>query len=240
MVRLWDVTQGREVRRFWGHTDGVLCVAFTADGRRVLSGGGDRIFRVYGGITFNINGAITGTGNVRHTDGGTLALIGNNSFTGNLISAGGSGRIIALSGANTYTGITHIVNGSTVRLDANNTLPDTSAVLMYANATFNANGRTDTFRGLFVGSAGDANSTVNLGGAGSTGTLKAAVQTVEGKSVVFVRTPEGFEKREVELGRSDDDAVEVASGLKPGDEIAVGNTFLLKAELGKSEADHDH
>jgi len=69
---------------------------------------------------------------------------------------------------------------------------------------------------------------------------KAAVQTVEGKSVVFVRTPEGFEKREVELGRSDDDAVEVASGLKAGDELAVGNTFLLKAELGKSEADHDH
>ena len=69
---------------------------------------------------------------------------------------------------------------------------------------------------------------------------KTAVQTVEGKRVVFVRTDEGFEKREVELGRSDDDALEVASGLKPGEDIAVGNTFLLKAELGKSEADHAH
>ncbi|MBK3396708.1 MULTISPECIES: efflux RND transporter periplasmic adaptor subunit [Methylobacterium] len=69
---------------------------------------------------------------------------------------------------------------------------------------------------------------------------KAALQTIEGKRVVFVRTEEGFEKREVELGRSDDDAVEVMSGLKAGEAIAVANTFLLKAELGKSEADHAH
>ena len=69
---------------------------------------------------------------------------------------------------------------------------------------------------------------------------KAALQTIEGKRVVFVRTEEGFEKREVELGRSDDDSFEVKAGLKPGEEIAVANTFLLKAELGKAEADHDH
>ena len=69
---------------------------------------------------------------------------------------------------------------------------------------------------------------------------RSAFQTVEGKRVVFVRTEEGFEKREVELGRSDDEAFEVASGLKPGEDIAVANSFLLKAELGKSEADHAH
>ena len=69
---------------------------------------------------------------------------------------------------------------------------------------------------------------------------KPALQTVEGKKVVFVRTSEGFEKREVGIGRSDDEFVEVASGLKTGEEIAVGNTFLLKAELGKGEAEHDH
>ena len=69
---------------------------------------------------------------------------------------------------------------------------------------------------------------------------KTALQTVDGKRVVFVRTPEGFEKREVGLGRSDDDAFEAASGLEPGEEIAVANSFLLKAELEKSEADHDH
>ncbi|KMO20273.1 efflux RND transporter periplasmic adaptor subunit [Methylobacterium platani] len=69
---------------------------------------------------------------------------------------------------------------------------------------------------------------------------KSALQTVEGRRVVFVRTDEGFEKREVALGRSDDDAVEVVSGLKAGEAVAVANTFLLKAELGKSDAGHDH
>ena len=69
---------------------------------------------------------------------------------------------------------------------------------------------------------------------------KSALQTIEGKRVVFVRTDEGFEKREVELGRSDDDSYEVVSGLKPGEEIAVANSFLLKAELGKGEAEHEH
>ncbi len=44
---------------------------------------------------------------------------------------------------------------------------------------------------------------------------------------------------EVELGRSDDDSYEVVSGLKPGDPIALANSFLLKAELGKSEAGDD-
>ena len=69
---------------------------------------------------------------------------------------------------------------------------------------------------------------------------KPALQTIEGKRVVFVRVPDGFAKREVELGRADDDAVEVVSGLSPGEEVVVGNSFLLKAELGKSEAEHGH
>jgi cobalt-zinc-cadmium efflux system membrane fusion protein len=69
---------------------------------------------------------------------------------------------------------------------------------------------------------------------------KQALQTVEGKRVVFVRTEDGFDKREVEIGKSDDDAVEIIAGLQPGDEIALSNTFLLKAELGKNEAEHGH
>lgn len=68
---------------------------------------------------------------------------------------------------------------------------------------------------------------------------KAALQTVGGGKAVFVRIPEGFARRPVQLGRADDDAVEVLSGLEPGEEIAVGNTFLLKAELGKAEPGGD-
>lgn len=69
---------------------------------------------------------------------------------------------------------------------------------------------------------------------------RQAVQTMGGESIVFVRTDEGFEKREIVLGRGDEDTVEVVFGLDPGEIIAVANTFVLKAELGKSEAGHAH
>jgi cobalt-zinc-cadmium efflux system membrane fusion protein len=60
-----------------------------------------------------------------------------------------------------------------------------------------------------------------------------AVQSVNGRKVVFVRTSEGFEKRDVVLGLRDDGMVEVTSGLAAGETIASSNTFPLKAELSK-------
>lgn len=66
-----------------------------------------------------------------------------------------------------------------------------------------------------------------------------AVQTLEGRSVVFVRGDEGFEPREVALGRSDGEFAEVLSGLKTGDTYAAANSYILKAELGKGSAAHE-
>ncbi len=67
-----------------------------------------------------------------------------------------------------------------------------------------------------------------------------AVQTIEGKPVVFVKTEEGFEKRAITTGKKDGDHLEVTSGLVPNEQVAIGNTFILKAEAGKSEAEHSH
>lgn len=47
MVRLWELGTGKEIRRLRGHTDWVHCVAFSWDGRRILSGGMDRTIRVW-------------------------------------------------------------------------------------------------------------------------------------------------------------------------------------------------
>ncbi|MBL8643975.1 MAG: efflux RND transporter periplasmic adaptor subunit [Rhodospirillaceae bacterium] len=70
--------------------------------------------------------------------------------------------------------------------------------------------------------------------------LSEAVQTLEGETVVFVRTDDGFAPRPVRLGRSDTQHVEVISGLAAGEAYASGNSFILKAELGKGEAEHEH
>ena len=69
---------------------------------------------------------------------------------------------------------------------------------------------------------------------------KDAIQSMNGKPAVFVRTAQGFEKRDVTIGREDSQHVEVVSGIKPGEQIAIANTFTLKAELGKAEAEHEH
>lgn len=67
-----------------------------------------------------------------------------------------------------------------------------------------------------------------------------AVQTFRDWDVVFMQSGNQFEVRPLELGRSDGQWVEVISGLSPGEKYAAGNSFVLKADLGKSGATHDH
>jgi cobalt-zinc-cadmium efflux system membrane fusion protein len=68
----------------------------------------------------------------------------------------------------------------------------------------------------------------------------AAIQTLKERTVVFVEEGDAFEAREVELGVRDNERVEVLSGLLPGDKYVSDNSFILKAELGKEEAEHEH
>ena len=65
----------------------------------------------------------------------------------------------------------------------------------------------------------------------------SALQTFEDKPTVFVRVPGGFAARAVTPGRKDAGYVEVVSGLAAGQEYAAANSFVIKAELGKSSMD---
>lgn len=67
-----------------------------------------------------------------------------------------------------------------------------------------------------------------------------AIQTYRDWKVVFGRFGEFFEVRPVELGVSDGKWVEVVKGLAPGTPYAAMNSFVLKADLGKAGASHDH
>jgi cobalt-zinc-cadmium efflux system membrane fusion protein len=69
---------------------------------------------------------------------------------------------------------------------------------------------------------------------------KAAIQTIENKPTVFVQTQEGFEARPVTLGQSNDTHTEITAGLAVGEHYAATETFVLKADLAKSEAGHQH
>ena len=69
---------------------------------------------------------------------------------------------------------------------------------------------------------------------------KEAIQNIDGRDFAFVVTPDGFERRFIKIGQSDNENVEVFSGLNPGDQYVADKTFLLKAELGKTSAKHEH
>ncbi|SDW23404.1 membrane fusion protein, cobalt-zinc-cadmium efflux system [Nitrosomonas eutropha] len=67
-----------------------------------------------------------------------------------------------------------------------------------------------------------------------------AIQTLDNQSVVFGRYGDFFEMRPLKLGRSDSQMVEVIEGLFAGEHYAAGNSFIIKSELGKAGATHEH
>jgi membrane fusion protein, heavy metal efflux system len=68
----------------------------------------------------------------------------------------------------------------------------------------------------------------------------SALQTHENRTVVFVRNGDAFEPRDIEIGERDAALVEVTFGLLEGDVYAAKNSFVIKAELGKGSATHEH
>ena len=73
---------------------------------------------------------------------------------------------------------------------------------------------------------------------------KSAVQSLGEERVVFVEEDDGFEAREVKLGRSDATNVEILSGLSAGTRYVVRGGFALKAKIATSglgaHAGHGH
>ncbi|MBR0720801.1 divalent metal ion exporter adaptor subunit IhpB [Bradyrhizobium manausense] len=69
---------------------------------------------------------------------------------------------------------------------------------------------------------------------------RSAIQTLENKTIVFVREDnDKIEARPVELGDSDPKFVEIRAGLSAGERYVAENSFVVKAEMGKGDADHD-
>lgn len=67
----------------------------------------------------------------------------------------------------------------------------------------------------------------------------SAIQMLENQPTIFVADTDGLEPRTVVLGRRSGERQEVISGLQAGERYAVGNVFVLKADLEKGEAEHE-
>ncbi len=140
----------------------------------------------------------------------------------------------------------HVKQGQTVTVSTGNGIPDVQGVIAYLEPVVGDKTRSATARvvlpnpekqwspGLFATAKVTVNS-VDV----RVLVPKVAVQTIERKSVVFVREGDGFEARTVNIGRQNGTHVEILSGVNSGDQFVSKQSFLLKADLGKSEA-HDN
>jgi membrane fusion protein, heavy metal efflux system len=143
--------------------------------------------------------------------------------------------------------LARVEKGQRVRISAGAGLPEAEGTISYIGALVLEETRTVPVRaelsntdgrwrpGLFV--------TASLATRETTAAVlihKSALETLEGKPSVFVQTTEGFEARPVTVGQSNETHVEITAGLRAGERYAVSETFLLKADLAKGEAGHQH
>lgn len=66
----------------------------------------------------------------------------------------------------------------------------------------------------------------------------AALQKMEGVDVVFVKQGTRYIATQVTLGLADRQMTQVTAGLAPGVEVVSRNSFVVKADIGKSSAEH--
>ncbi len=67
-----------------------------------------------------------------------------------------------------------------------------------------------------------------------------ALQRLRDWDVVFIAANDVFEAQPVELGLRDSTHIEIVSGLAAGQRYVAAGSFVLKADVGKSGATHDH
>ena len=69
---------------------------------------------------------------------------------------------------------------------------------------------------------------------------RSALQTFRDFDVVYARVGETYEVRMLQLGLRDENFIQVLDGLSSGEAYVTGNSYLIKADIEKSGASHDH
>ena len=132
--------------------------------------------------------------------------------------------------------ITRMSDGETAETRIERILPSTAT----ASQSTVARARIRNSDGMWrPGSAVRARITVDEQATAMTIPL-TAVQKAGEEDVVYVVAGEKYTQRVVRLGKRDARRVEVLSGLKPGEVVVTEQSFLIKADIEKSTAEHDH
>jgi cobalt-zinc-cadmium efflux system membrane fusion protein len=69
---------------------------------------------------------------------------------------------------------------------------------------------------------------------------ESSLQRFRDFTVVFAKVGDTYEVRMLELGQRDGEWAEVLGGLKPGTPYVTEQSYLIRADIEKSGASHDH
>ena len=142
---------------------------------------------------------------------------------------------------------THVQTGQAVRVQTADGGPTRDGRIVFVSPLGSSNTQSLTARVLLDNADGAWSPGLYVRGEVTIGESNAALvvpaaalQDIENRTCVFVETAEGFVARPITIGRRDGLFVEVLDGLMPGDAVVGEGSFVLKAEQGKGEAEHDH
>jgi cobalt-zinc-cadmium efflux system membrane fusion protein len=141
----------------------------------------------------------------------------------------------------------YIRKGQPVVVSAGHGIPDRSGVISYIGPLVGEQTRTAVARVVLTNAGGNLRPGLFVTGLITVDSVpvpllvpRTAVQTVEDKPSVFVKTGGGFVLQPVTIGRSNETHVEITSGLAPGARYASSGAFTLKAQLSKGAFGDDH
>lgn len=133
-------------------------------------------------------------------------------------------EVRSLAGDHTYTGVIETVLPST----------DLTSQVMIAHVDLPVPG------GIWRPGLG-VSGVVTVGGARVPLAVRTrAIQPFRDFQVVYSRFGTTYEVRMLELGRRTPEWTEVLSGIDPGTEYVVDGAFLIRADIDRSSASHDH
>lgn len=191
--------------------------------------------------TYAVTSPITGVVLARHATVGSVAGEGATLFeVADLSTLWVDLHIFGADAQHIVPGVpvtvTRLSDGATLQTTLERVLPGTAT----ASQSTVARATLENADGLWrPGSAVKARITVEQQPAAMAVPV-AALQTFRDWQVVFVRVGDTYEVRPVELGKRDAHQVEVLSGLNAGDQVVVEQSYLVKADIEKSGASHDH
>ena len=135
--------------------------------------------------------------------------------------------------------------GMPVWIEFGHGIPDAKGHIAFVSQALEPTTRTATARvvlentkgqwrpGLFV--------TAQINTAQATATVvvpRSALTTIDGQTVIFIQTSEGFEPQPVRTGRMTHDFAELTDGLQPGQRYVARNVLAMKAELNRAALEH--